>query len=97
MATTIQIRNVPEDVSRRLKARAAASGQSLSEYLLGEVTVLADRPTLKELTDRVAGRSVLTLDAAAAVRAGRDERTAQLLAGLQGAEVLTPDASPGQE
>lgn len=52
--TTIQIRNVPESVSRALKARAASQGQSLSEYLLREVTSLAQLPTLAEMADRLA-------------------------------------------
>ena len=42
----IQIRNVPEDVHRTLKARAAREGMSLSEYLLRDVVELASRPTL---------------------------------------------------
>jgi plasmid stability protein len=35
---TIQIRNVPEDVHRTYRKRAAAAGMSLQEYLLGELT-----------------------------------------------------------
>ena len=38
---TIQIRDVPEDVHRTLRSRAAANGQSLQEYLLEELTDLA--------------------------------------------------------
>ncbi len=34
---TIQIRNVPDDVHRVYQTRAAAAGQSLQEYLLGEL------------------------------------------------------------
>jgi plasmid stability protein len=34
MSAMIQIRNVPDDLLRRLKARAAMAGLSLSEYLL---------------------------------------------------------------
>lgn len=34
---TIQIRNVPEEVHRIYRARASAAGQSLQEYLLGEL------------------------------------------------------------
>lgn len=49
----IQIRNVPDDLHRLLKARAAAEGTSLSEYLLREVRKSAGRPTLQELTDRL--------------------------------------------
>ena len=52
--TTIQIRNVPESVSRALKARAAAEGRSLSDYLLREVTTLAQLPTLAEMAERLA-------------------------------------------
>lgn len=35
---TIRIRNVPEDVLRTLRVRAAASGRSLQEYVLDELT-----------------------------------------------------------
>jgi plasmid stability protein len=51
--STMQIRNVPEETSRALKVRAAAAGQSLSDYLLVEVTKIAERPTLQELTERI--------------------------------------------
>ncbi|MDQ2740021.1 MAG: hypothetical protein M3Y35_15675 [Actinomycetota bacterium] len=33
---TIQVRDVPEDVHRLYRARAAAAGMSLQEYLLAE-------------------------------------------------------------
>jgi plasmid stability protein len=51
--TTLQIRNVPEDVSRVLKSRAARSGQSLSEYALSLLMRDAKRPTIEELTERI--------------------------------------------
>ena len=51
--TTLQIRNVPEEISRTLKARAAKKGQSLSEYALAELTRIAERPTIEELTERI--------------------------------------------
>lgn len=51
--TTMQIRNVPEDVRSILKARAAAAGQSLSEYALAQLTRSARRPTVSELSERV--------------------------------------------
>lgn len=35
---SIQVRNVPEDVHRTLRVRAAATGQSLQEYVLDELT-----------------------------------------------------------
>lgn len=49
--STIQIRNVPDDVHRQLKVRAAQRGQSLSDYLLAEVLTFAQQPTLAEWTD----------------------------------------------
>jgi antitoxin FitA len=44
----IQIRNVPEQLHRELKSRAALNGMTLSEYLLGELRSLAARPTMRE-------------------------------------------------
>lgn len=74
MAKTIQIRNVPDDVHRTLRARAAASGQSLSDYLLADVTRLASRPPIGDVLLRAARRSGGSgLDAIVeAVRSGRD-------------------------
>lgn len=54
--TMIQIRNVPADVHRRLKARAALEGVSLSELALAELRRSLDRPTRRELLDLVASR-----------------------------------------
>jgi plasmid stability protein len=47
----IQIRNVPDDLHRELKARAAQNGKSLSDYLLEELRTLATRPTMQEWLD----------------------------------------------
>lgn len=58
MGTLVQIRDVPEDVHRTLKARAATSGTSLSEYLRGVLARVASRPTPGELADRVRARGV---------------------------------------
>jgi antitoxin FitA len=57
MSAMIQIRHVPEPLHRRLKARAALEGKSLSEYLLGEIQEIAARPTLEEIKERLARRS----------------------------------------
>lgn len=56
MARMIQIRNVPEDVHRTLKARAARAGMSLSDYLLNELRHVAERPALEELFARLKTR-----------------------------------------
>ncbi|MFN8080752.1 MAG: hypothetical protein U0Q19_14450 [Kineosporiaceae bacterium] len=72
---TMQIRNVPEQTSRALKARAAAAGMSLSEFLLTEVTRLAERPTVAEVTARIARLGRADLPPAAEIL--RDERAAR--------------------
>lgn len=76
MHRTIQIRNVPDDLHRRLKARAALEGMSLSEYLLNEVRLVAERPSLRELRRSLAERSPVnpSLSPAEAVREERDSR-----------------------
>ena len=74
MSRMIQIRNVPDALHRKLKARAATSGQTLSDYLLVEVERLAARPTREEMLARIHGRTRVTLKtpAAAIVRAERE-------------------------
>lgn len=76
MSTMIQIRNVPDMLHRRLKARAALSGMSLSDYLLSEIRQAAERPTLDELRARLQSRSAIAPaePPAQAVRAERDSR-----------------------
>lgn len=72
----IQIRNVPEGLHRKLKAKAATAGVSLSDLLLQEIAAVADRPTVDELKARLAGRDAATLSVAPAdaLRAERDGR-----------------------
>ncbi len=55
----LQIRDVPEDVHRALKARAAAAGVSLSEYVRAVLERTASRPTPAELAARVAARGAV--------------------------------------
>jgi plasmid stability protein len=61
MTILVQIRDVPDDVHRTLKARAAASGHSLSEYLRGILARTAARPTPRELADRIGARGGASL------------------------------------
>ena len=56
MASTLTIRSVPEHTRNVLASRAAAAGQSLQEYLLGEVTALAAQPTIDEVISRARSR-----------------------------------------
>ena len=53
MVTTIQIRRVPRDVHRRLTARAAHEGLSLSEFMLREAKLIARRLTMEEIRERI--------------------------------------------
>ena len=76
MSVMIQIRNVPETLHRRLKARAALAGKSLSDYLLAEITETAERPTVEELRARLAARTPVSPspEPALAVREEREAR-----------------------
>jgi plasmid stability protein len=76
----IQIRDVPEAVRDELARRAAASGRSMQSYLLGELTKIAERPSMAEVVRRAQARaeasgSTVTMDdAVAAVRTARDRQ-----------------------
>ncbi|MGL6279456.1 MAG: FitA-like ribbon-helix-helix domain-containing protein [Gaiella sp.] len=69
----IQVRNVPEDVHRALKARAASMGLSLSDYLNQELARLAALPRFEDLTGliKLAGPASSRGSAAEVVRALR--------------------------
>lgn len=72
----IQLRNVPDALHRRLKARAALEGKSLSDYLLQQVQTAAERPTVAELRERLAARTQpkLSVSPAEVLREERDGR-----------------------
>ena len=53
MKTMIQIRNVPQSLHRRLKARAAMEGMSMSQYVLREISRSLQRPTREELLQAI--------------------------------------------
>ena len=74
MSKMIQIRNVPDDLHRKLKARAAVAGQSLSDYRLAEVERLAARPTRDDMLARIRSHSSVALQtpAATVIREERD-------------------------
>ena len=61
MSKMIQIRHVPDALHRRLKARAAMEGMSLSDYLLGELRRFGEQPTLREFLERLHQRERVTL------------------------------------
>jgi plasmid stability protein len=76
MPKMIQIRNVPDEVHRRLKVRAAEEGLTLSDLLAREAKELAERPTLREIVQRLAaepGRRALRVSAAEVIRERRGD------------------------
>ena len=52
----VLVRDIPIDVHAALQRRAEARGQSLQQYLAGELTRLAERPTMTEVLDRIERR-----------------------------------------
>ena len=76
MSRMVQVRNVPEVLYRRLQARAARLGMSLSDYLLGELKEIAERPALAEFRERLHTRVAvqMELDTAEVLREERGQR-----------------------
>jgi plasmid stability protein len=76
LTTMVQIRNVPADLHRQLKVRAAVEGLTMSDYVLREVRKALERPTRTELLDRLQAGPVRRLgrSAAAVIRAERNAR-----------------------
>ena len=76
MSKTIQMRNVPDDLHRVLKSRAALEGKSLSEYLIAEIRRHAEYPTIEELRCRLRARTPvrLTVPPAQMIREDRGSR-----------------------
>lgn len=70
---TIQVRNVPDTTHSALRSRAAAAGVSLSDYALGELERVAERPAVSDVLRRARSRAggASTAEIVAAVRAGR--------------------------
>ena len=73
---TIRVRDVPDDVHAVLEARAAATGVSLSDYVLNELEQVARRSANGEAQSRAALREwsvpgVLIREVLDEVRAGR--------------------------
>jgi plasmid stability protein len=56
MSKMIQLRHVPDALHRRLKARAAMAGVSLSDFLVREVRKIAEQPTSEEMVERLRQR-----------------------------------------
>ena len=74
MNSHVQIRNVPASLHKKLKAKAAGLGLSLSDYLRCELERIANRPTMTEWIDMVRQRESVTMPPHAIVEAVRDSR-----------------------
>ena len=70
MSKMIQIRNVPDDLHRRLKIKAAERGMSLSDLLLHMAEREAYRVSWEEMSERIRrrGRVDLSTDPADLIR-----------------------------
>ncbi|MFW5876372.1 MAG: FitA-like ribbon-helix-helix domain-containing protein [Myxococcota bacterium] len=76
MSVMIQVRNVSDDMHRRLKARAALAGMTLSDYVREELRRSLERPTRDDLLRRIRSRVPVRVSEAPAdaVRAERERR-----------------------
>lgn len=70
----IQIRNVPEEVHRLLKERAAREGKTLSDIALAELTRSVKRPTRSELLERISSLPPRDYEGETAEESVRTER-----------------------
>ena len=52
MSKMIQIRNVPDDLHRQLKIRAAAAGMTMSDYIKRELDLRTSKSTIAEIIAR---------------------------------------------
>lgn len=74
MSKMIQIRDVPDDVHRTLKARAAAAGMSLSDYIKRDLERAASQMTLDEIEARIRARGPMGISTEENVRMIREIR-----------------------
>lgn len=71
----LQVRNVPDDVHRSLKERAAREGTTMSELVLRELPRLANKPSPEQVLSRIRERAPVGGPQAAELIAGeRDQR-----------------------
>lgn len=56
MSKMIQIRNVPDEMHRELKVRAASEGMTLSDYIKRELGSVTGKSTVREIAARNRGR-----------------------------------------
>lgn len=74
MSKMIQLRNVPDELHRALKASAAAEGMSLSDYIKRELADLTGRASLDEIDARIRARGPSNLETDWVVQVIREAR-----------------------
>lgn len=74
MSKMIQVRNVPDEMHRALKARAAAEGMSLSDYIKRELGHVTGRSKLREIAERNRRRGPSGLSTKTIVEVIRESR-----------------------
>jgi antitoxin FitA len=72
----LQIRNLPDDLHRRLKVRAAMEGRSMSDLVLREIERSLAKPTVREWFEQTRRDEPFDIPggAAALIRDDRDSR-----------------------
>lgn len=71
----LQVRNIPDDLHRSLKERAAREGTTMSDLVLRELPRLAHRPSPQQVLDRIRHRTpVAGAPAAELIGRERDRR-----------------------
>jgi antitoxin FitA len=73
----LQIRNMPDDLKERLRARAGKADITMSDYVIRLVRDDLDKPTMEEWLERVRAlplRTDLNLTAAEALAEARSEQ-----------------------
>lgn len=65
MTPMIQVRNIPEGLQRRLKARAAMEGVSMSAYVRRLIERAVERPSRQEVLNRLRALPPIEPDIAA--------------------------------
>jgi len=74
MSKMIQVRNVPDDVHRALKASAFAEGMSLSDFIKRELATIATQASFEEIDTRIRQRGPSGLRTETILSALRESR-----------------------
>ncbi|MBA2279750.1 MAG: hypothetical protein H0W25_00725 [Acidimicrobiia bacterium] len=70
----VQVRDVPAEVHEVLVRRAENAGQSLQQFLAGQLALIATTPTVEEMLERIERRPKGLLSARSAIEAIDEER-----------------------